>query len=1284
MPLVSVVSRRALPLVILMLLASFVHGQASSFSSNSLPVDESNLVTLTGNTHPLALAQYDQGSVAGNQPLTRMLLVLKRSPAQDAALRRLLDDQQDKSSPSYHKWLTPTQYGQQFGPSDSDLQKATSWLKLHGFEIARVSKGRTVIEFSGTVAQVEAAFHTSMHRFLIDGVSRIANASDPQIPASLSSIVAGPLSLNSFPKKPMSQVLGTYSKATGKLQAANPDFTFPGGCAQDGNCYALVPYDFATIYNVSPLWDAGIDGTGQTIAIVGRTNINIQDVRDFRTLFGLPANDPEIILNGPDPGINEDESEADVDVQWSGAVAKNAAIKFVTSASTETSDGVDLSAEYIVDNNLAPVMSESYGLCELGLGTAGNQFFNALWAQAAAQGITVMISTGDDGSAGCDFFTGFVPQPAQYGLAVNGISSTPFNVAVGGTDFNDFFSPQDYWNTTNDPTTQASAKGYIPESTWNSTCTNAIFGQVGYSNNAETNCNNFDLISFVETIGGSGGVSNCTTNTQQVGSCSGGYAKPSWQTGIGVPADGKRDLPDLSLFSSSGFLGNFYIICQSDVTYGICSLNLFVAIGGTSVASPAFAGVMALVNQQTGSAQGNANYVLYKLAAQQSTAFHDITSGTISMPCDAGSPNCTVTSNGYQFGTLSGYNTTAGYDLATGLGTVNVANLVNKWSSVTFKPSTTTLSLTPTTVTHGQTVTINSTVAPTSGSGTPTGNISLLTSTGKSAGDYALASGSFSGPTKLLPGGAYTVSAHYGGDPTYGGSDSAPVSVTVNPESSKTVVRMITFDSQGNITNQNATSTVYGSPYLLRMDVTDAAGDVCGTSLGCPTGSVALTDNGVPLDTGTFVLNNVGYAEDQIAQLPGGTHTLAAQFVGDSSFNASSAGDTLTITPAATSFYSLGTPGFVSVGENVSVYPNVQSQSTGAAPGGTFTFTLDGAPLSGTLTTNSSDGQSSGVATISGDFLTKISTSGVHTLVATYTGDSNYSGSSSSASITALYQTTFSLSVDNPNPAPNSSITLTGLVSSTAQNIWPTGSIQFGDQRSGELLNGNLVLKQVTDGSGNAALQATMTIIPPHNSMEIGASYAGDGNFNYSNTPTVFVTVTGSDFAIYPMLSNSIELFQGTTGSLVFNIDPQASFNGTINFNGASCSGLPAESSCSFNPSTVTGKAQTFLTVSTSYPHSRTQAMLPKELKWWYGTMSAGLVGVFLLGARRKRWCKTVGLLIITGTLFVIPSCGGGGGDAGGGGGVSDPGTPKGTYTVTVTATSGSLTHTTTFTLTVK
>jgi subtilase family serine protease len=369
------------------------------------PVDESQLTILKGNTHPLARPQFELGTAPATLPMQRMLLVLKRSPQQESALLRLLDNLQDKSSPSYHKWLTPAEFGKQFGPTDADMRTITAWLESHGFQVGS-TKGRTVLEFSGSASQVQEAFHSTIHKYIVNGEQHWANSSDPQIPSALTPAVAGIDSLHNFLKKAMNSYVGTYSEQKKQLTTSKPNFSYACGNGQE--CYAIVPYDFATIYDVLPLWNSGINGSGQTIAIVGRTDLYAKDATDFWQLFGLtvPANRLNIIYNGVYSGTTTDEAEGGIDVQWSGAVAPQATIDFVDSASTDATDRVDLSALYIVDNNLAPVMSESYGTFELGLGTAGNQFHYVLWEQAAAQGISVFVSSGDNALPAATTLTG--------------------------------------------------------------------------------------------------------------------------------------------------------------------------------------------------------------------------------------------------------------------------------------------------------------------------------------------------------------------------------------------------------------------------------------------------------------------------------------------------------------------------------------------------------------------------------------------------------------------------------------------------------------------------------------------------------------------------------------------------------------------------------------------------------------------------------------------------------------------------------------------------------------
>ena len=442
------------------------------------PVDESRLTVLKGNTHLLARPQFDLGTAPATLPMQRMLLVLKRSPEQESALRRLLDNQQDKSSPSYHKWLTPAEYGKQFGPTDADMQTITAWLESHGFQVGS-TKGRTVLEFSGSASQVQEAFHTTIHKYIVNGEQHWANASNPSIPTALTPAVAGVATLHNFLKKPQIQL--SNQRIEGKARPGKPPLmNFSNGI------HGLAPADYQTIYNFTSLYSYSVNGgAGATIGIVGRSNLyngsfgTGQDIEEFRDIF-IPCCDGaggafQVIVDGPDPGDlgGGDEAEATLDTSWSGAVAPAANIQLVVSATTNTTDGVDLSELYIVERNLADIMSESFGGCEYFNTDSEVAFITLVAEQAAAQGITYFVSTGDNGAEGCDDPS----SPSATGpISVNLLASTPFNVAVGGTMFNENGQDSKYWNSTNDPVSFGSALSYIPEDVWNESCAASACG----------------------------------------------------------------------------------------------------------------------------------------------------------------------------------------------------------------------------------------------------------------------------------------------------------------------------------------------------------------------------------------------------------------------------------------------------------------------------------------------------------------------------------------------------------------------------------------------------------------------------------------------------------------------------------------------------------------------------------------------------------------------------------------------------------------------------------------
>jgi len=1215
------------------------------------PVDEAVLTTLRGNTHPLARPEFDQGPAPPSLPMDRMLLVLRRSQEQETALQTLLDQQHDKSSANYHRWLTPDEFGQQFGPAGQDIQAITSWLQSHGFQAARVGRGRTTIEFSGTAAQVRDAFRTEIHSYLVGGASHWANRSDPQIPAALAPVVSGVAALNNFPVRPLVHVAGAFSKsaATGEVRPINapsgsansaadrPQFTISDSSCQPA-CYALGPADFGTIYNVLPLWNMQINGTGQSIGIVGQSNINLQDVRDFQSMFGLPAIDPQIILNGPDPGLVLDgsETEALLDTEWSGAIAPGAKIIFITSASTNTDSGADLSALYAVDNDVSPVLSVSFGLCELFLGTTGNQFHSALWEQAAAEGITVVVATGDSGSAGCDFFSGFSPQPAQFGLAVSGWASTPFNVAVGGTDFLNFGpsfnvnSPSPYWNASNSAQ-GLSAKGYVPESTWNSTCTDQGFASpsLGFEASAEARCNDPALASLVATNGGSGGKSNCTTSDGvDVPRCSGGYPTPSWQT---IANDTVRDLPDVSLFASDEFWGSFYIVCEADALPVPSSCNLnhglanFIGVGGTSAAAPSFAGIMALVNEYTKSTtgQGNANYELYKLASLPSQSalncnsttgpasgciFNDVTFGTIAMPCAAGppvTPSCTVSTAGDANGVLSGYDASAGYDLATGLGSVNAFNLVQNWRQVTFNSTTTTLSLNnstigPISITHGTSVPVVVTVTGGPGTSTsPTGDVSLIASSvnGEGVDSHALSGGIAGWQTNRLPGGSYNVHAHYEGDGTFGGSDSPTIAVTVNPEASTTTLSPLTTTSVGNFVSL-VSPLSYGTPIYLRADVRSAAQPNSDTA---PTGSVTFADAyggaqtppPVVVPNTPYNLNSKGtaIAGNGLCALSTGPHSVTVSYSGDNSYQPSSTASAISFTiNQATPQIIVLPPQVVAavnstfvltvlVGENNDLRP-LTGSCVPALPSGTITL-FDGttqvgsSPIPSSLTGTTQPGRAVALITVSASALPF----GQSNITAAYSGDSNYVKSTSSATPADVgYATSTVLTSSNPATPVSTNVTFTAQVTSS--------------QSGGPAITGNVLFR--TEDRASTIVPLTngiaqfMTSFAVPSFPEVSAEYSGDQNYIPSRAS---LQEGVHDFTLSDSLGSS-SIVIGAPGQssapVTLTISGTSGYAGTIAFGPASCVITPAGSlsSCSFSPSSVSGSGSTQLMINTTPPHT--------------------------------------------------------------------------------------------------
>jgi subtilase family serine protease len=438
-----------------------------------------------------------------------------------------------------------------------------------------------------------------MHRYMVDGAAHIANAQDPQIPAALAGVVGGVVSLHDFRRR--SQI------ETRTALGPQPLYT-------SGGTHYLFPADWAAIYDLNPLYSAGTTGAGTSIAIVGRSNIDVSDVTAFRAAAGLTANNPAVILAGADPGlVADDRDEATLDVEWSGAVAPAAIVTLVVAASAGITDGVDLSAQYIVNHALAPVVSTSYGSCEQEMGAAELAFYNSLWEQAASQGMSSLVASGDSGATGC--YAG--SSTSGSGTAVNGLCSSPYSTCVGGTEFNEGSNPAQFWAAAN-PANYGTALGYIPEEVWNESGSNGGTG----------------------LWASGGGVSVI-------------YAQPAWQKAVSETSAGMRTVPDVSLSAAAH---DGYVIYENGSYY---------VISGTSAASPSFAGVMALaVEKQGGTGVGNANPGLYSMLTAAHNPFHATPSGNNSVP-----------------GVTGFIASGAEYNLATGLGSVDGALLVNGWSA---------------------------------------------------------------------------------------------------------------------------------------------------------------------------------------------------------------------------------------------------------------------------------------------------------------------------------------------------------------------------------------------------------------------------------------------------------------------------------------------------------------------------------------------------------------------------------------------------------------------------
>ena len=1369
----------------------------------SQAVNESSLVTLKGNTHPLANAANDRGRVRPDLPMTDLILVLSRSPRQQADFDKFVAAQYNRDSPNYHQWLTADQVGADFGPSPADIATISSWLSSRGFSIQEISRDRMSIRFGGSAAQVESAFHTEIHNLEVKGAAHIGNMSDPKIPAALAPVVVGIKSLHNFFPRPLHRLGNqvTRDPDTGKWKRLSqattenaagrstrtalvkPQFGVSVPSSGGSTAYQLedvTPYDFATIYNVLPQWNAGtpIDGTGQTIAIAGTSSIclgqtdpNCQnpssgynnDVAAFRSAFGLPAytsaNQPTIVSGNsspltvcPDSAGNcsvNDLIENTLDVEWAGAVAKGAKIVLVASYPTgsPSDDPLYDSESYIVQNKTASIMNVSYGGCELSLGTAGNvEYFN-LWQTAYAEGIAVFVASGDAGAATCDGGGDANygnPYSAQFGQSVNGLASTPYNTAVGGTDLNwcslastTECTPGPYWNTTNNSTTGASAKGYVPEVPWNDTCANPLSvaflegwatssdaNKVGGVTDPESGCNfvlnNYTTVDsnagitleyIVDTVGGGGGASNCvvgdgtdvsscdstTTNTGSGNSSlplvNDGWPKPGWQSGIsGIPADSVRDLPDVSFFASDGYLSSSsYLICVSfedsssgnvPCSYSDTTEPLAQEVGGTSVSSPAMAGVMALINQKTRSSQGNPNAELYLLASKQtysacsaetvtsgstSCYFNDIDTGNIAAPCDNGadegglsgtglvSPNCSVNRSGDQIGILSGYSAGVGYDQATGLGSLNVSNVVNAW------PVDTGLTSAKVTVTPGQgslvstsALTVTGAVASSSiGGATPTGTV-ILNAGGYTSTEQSLAAGaySFTIPANSLTSTATSVAVSYSGDSKYAAATgSATIAVTA-PTGTASV---------------SATAT----PASLAQTASLSVAVTVTSSGATPTGTVTLSGAGYGAAAQTLT-SGASTFNIPASSLPLGSDTLTVTYSGDASYGTSAGAVTVTVNGAAATGVTptliiIPSATTVAASSPLNVAVEVLGPSGGATPTGTVTLT--------------SGSYSSGAQTLaSGDYTFTVPAGslaqGSPTVIAiSYSGDSTYAAASGTSNVTVT----------------GSSGTLTPTVTVTpgSSSIAATSalSVAVTVTGSGATPSGTVTLTSGSYSSGAQPLTSgDFTFNVPANSLTAGtailtATYSGDSNYaGATGTGSVTVTSGAATGTFTLSASTTSAVAPGTAATSTVTVTTTDGYSGTASLTCAltspTASSVTDPPACSLSPTSValsssstTGSVTATVSSTAPTASQNTHPARPGSGKGWMGAgggAALALLVFFAVPSRQRRWRAMLGAVAVLVALSSFTACGDFWKAPTGN---TAAGTTAGTYTFTVTGT---------------
>jgi hypothetical protein len=1295
----------ALCLSVLEAVCSLAHAQRPSSEAS---LDEADLVRLADTVHPLARPENDRGPVPGSFRANRMLLALNSPVDRQQALAIFLRDAHSPASPHYHHWLTPEQFGANFGARDEDLQFVQSWLTSHGFAVTRLAKNRRYLEFSGTAAQIREALHSEVHQYEVNAKIYYSIASQVAIPRSIASLLKGFAPLNNFPLKSYSSAAGkaTYSRAGG---GSRPQFTMT---ANGAPFYAISPADFSTQYDIGPLYQAGIDGTGQTIGIIGESNLDLTITAAYRRLFGLPSDNTQIIIDGEDPGdgavtstgvLLSPNSLGYLEAEISGAVAPKATVNFYIAGGAPFQNVLMLAAIRAVEDNQAAVLSVSYGECEQLLGPSRDLFWATLWEQAAAQGQTVLVTSGDQGPSSCGAAIDANGQITYLGLSVNGIASTPWDVAVGATDFyySDYAtggaSVANAWNSTNGASF-GSLRNTLPEQPWDDelglNLPPPVFLQTGVGVSLLTG-----VLTGGEATGG--GPSSCSEFSTQQGQtsypyvCTGGYTKPAWQNAPGVPADGVRDLPDISVFGGDGRNLSAYAVCVESadcapVTSGAPQVTL---AGGTSAAAPAMAGIMALVNQKFGR-QGQANFVLYALANQKPAIFHDITLGTNDVYCLQPIPSCITPPLGEGVPSFGVYAATPGYDLASGLGSPDVNALVGNWDKITFLPTATALQLTPSSVVHGTPVSIVATVKAASGATTPTGDVSLSTNApGPPLNGPAitLVSGTATSNWSFFPGGSYEVTAQYAGDGTFATSASGPAALSVTPEPSSTALNLEYEYETATVPLLHIASITSGgqAPFGSRWSFTAQPSGQASQSTNDATGSATFSDGST---SATVPLNARGIATWSPETLALGAHSVTAAYSGDASYNPSSAGPvafTVTagvprVVASLEAAYASLLPGPPTVinyqaGSTAVVHVTLAAVNSFVPPTGTVTVTF------GTLT------QTAAVASAvlaNGTIAQATSTfpnipAGTYTLTVAYNGDANWAAATLSPSPAYTFVATTASPTTTTLSLSPSSVDSSGVVKFTA-TVTSTQAPQIGsfglDGAVTLFANGypfaaiSTLAPPATPSVATGTISISAGAIPS-GSDQITATFQGSNDYMSSTSAPVALSVTYSDFTLSPALAVAVK----SGGSAIVPLLLGGPNGGSAAITLA-C--LPSGNfSCSISPSSLTVKGSTTASLTVNAYQTNVVAVASDDgdgLRRALLTCAAGCTFAFglLFALPHRKSRRTLRLCCaLLAALAVIAGCGSSGSSI-----INPPppqkiNTPPGNYSVVVTATSGAITH---------